>query len=76
MAFMDNIGFKLTTSVLIALISLLYQLETDEELAIIDKNVMLSKNRTFIFNRLSNLEEFPAVNSFFKKMSQTSMKNQ
>ncbi len=74
MAFMDNIGFKLTTSVLIALISLLYQLETDEELAIIDKNVMLSKNRTFIFNRLSNLEEFPAVNSFFNFLSQTSMK--
>lgn len=62
---MDNIGFKLMTSILISVIATLYQLETDDELLIMDKGVMLSKNRTFVFDFLTKLEDYPAVNTFF-----------
>ncbi len=53
--------FKLATSVLVALISTLYQLETDDELLVTNKKVLLSKNISRVFTALSDLEEYPSV---------------
>ncbi len=53
--------FKMVISVLVALISTLYQLEVNEELVITSKKVLLSKNISRVFGSLSNLEEYPSV---------------
>lgn len=64
MALFDNIGLKLCLSLVIALLSFFYQLETEDEFLICEKLVLLSKNKSFVFDSLSNLEGYPAVSIF------------
>jgi len=53
--------FKLAVSVLVALMSTLYQLETDDELLVTNKKVLLSKNISRVFTALSDLEEYNSM---------------
>ena len=61
MAFFDHIVLKVSVSFVIALVSILYQLESQDEFLIADKLVLLSKNKSFVFDTLTNLEGLPVV---------------
>jgi hypothetical protein len=60
--FLASIRQKVLVSAFIAIISALYQLESNDEFFVTEKLVMLSKNRSEIFNYLTNLEDYPRVN--------------
>ena len=61
MSFLTNIKYKLIISVIIAIVSSLYQLESKDELKISEKAVMLSKNQTDTFDFLVKFEEYAKV---------------
>jgi len=64
MRFFKNFKIKLLISILIAFFASLYQLETSDDFQIVDKKVMLSKNRADVFEFLTQLEQYPSVISF------------
>lgn len=75
----SNRVLKFILSLVIALISTLYQLESDDELLLTEKRVMLSKNKTFCFDSLTDLEQFPSVISskklkLFSSLRQANLK--
>ena len=59
--FLASLKQKFIVSACIALISALYQLESKDEFFVTDKLVMLSRNRSEIFDYLTNLEDYPRV---------------
>ena len=61
MIFIKNFKLKLLVSFIIGAISSLYQLESREELHITQKIVMLNKNRQFIYDFLTKVDEYPKV---------------
>ena len=52
---------KLMVSILIAGISMLYQLETPGDSLIVEKNVALGKPAVNVFEYVTNLEEYSTV---------------
>jgi hypothetical protein len=63
MAFSLKTKMRMLFSSIAAIISLLYQLETGEDLLITEKLVVLAKNKTEIFDHLSNLENYVNVSN-------------
>jgi hypothetical protein len=61
MAFFKNFKIKLLISVIIAVVSSLYQLESKDEFQVTEKVVMLSKNRPECYEFLTKFEEYPTV---------------
>jgi hypothetical protein len=61
MALFKNFKIKLLISVIIAVISSLYQLESKDEFQVTEKVVMLSKTRLECYEFLTKFEEYPTV---------------
>lgn len=70
MRMFKNFKIKLLISVLIGVISSLYQIELKDELHVTSKKVMLSKNRLETFEYLSNLENYPNVSALLLVIQQ------
>jgi hypothetical protein len=59
---LNTIWQKLLVSILIAGASMLYQLETLDDSLIVEKNVSLGKPAAYVFDYITNLEEYSTVN--------------
>ena len=57
----NTIWKKLFFSILIAVLSILSQLETTDDTLLVEKNVILGKPPVFVFDYVTNLEEYPTV---------------
>ena len=63
MIFLKNFKIKLIFSAFIGLLASLYQMELKDEFELVTKVVMLNKNRPFIYDFLTNMEEYPKVSN-------------
>lgn len=61
MAFLKNFKFKLFISVLVGLSASLYQMEVKDEYEVTTKLVMLNKNKTYVFDLLTQIDQFQNV---------------
>jgi hypothetical protein len=61
MRFLKNFKIKLFVSLVIGILASLYQMETREELHVTQKVVMLNKNRQFIYDFLTKVDDYPRV---------------
>ncbi len=69
---LESVRVKIAISLFVGILSALYQLETDDELYITEKVVMLGKKKSDIFDYLTKMEEYPNVcfpitNSIFQE---------
>jgi hypothetical protein len=67
MGFLTNIGIKLLISIVIAGISILSQLSSNEDILLADKVVVLGKSPSEIYKVLTALEEYSTVSNVTSK---------
>jgi hypothetical protein len=58
---LNKIWQKLFVSLFIAAISILSQLETLDDILIVNKDVVVAKNPVYAFEFITNFEEYPSV---------------
>ena len=69
MAFTGLMKTRIFISLLAAIVSIMYQTETDDDLLMGEKLVVLSKNKSYCFHYLTQFENHQTVICLIKKYS-------